>query len=83
MKQAFVQCYVWLHASLTFVESIEINPEDYGCKLTEGDMIVPKINSTDVIPDDLPVPCNCLKCAGKKISCLPLPCKTNKQLEIL
>ena len=50
-------------------------------KLTEDDILVPKINSKDVIPDDFPVPCNCLKCAKKP--CLSLPCKINKLLQIM
>ena len=61
IKRIFVHCY----ASLTLVESIEINPEDYEYELTEDDVLVPTINSKDVIPDDLVVPCNCLKCAKK------------------
>ena len=28
IKRVFLQCYLWLHAP--FVESIEVNPEDYG-----------------------------------------------------
>ena len=30
IKQALVLCYLWLHKLMIFVESIEINPEDYG-----------------------------------------------------
>ena len=30
------------------------------------DMLVPKITSKKVIPDDFPVPCSWLKCAKKK-----------------
>ena len=63
MKGAFLQCYLWLH--VPFVESIEINPEDYGYELTEEDMLVPTITTEDVIPDDFPVPCSCLKCVKK------------------
>ena len=48
-----------------FVESIEINPEDYGFEFTEDDMLVPTITTKDVIPDDFPVPCSCLKYAKK------------------
>ena len=41
IKRAFLLCYICLHAP--FVESIEINPENYGYELTEGDMLVPGI----------------------------------------
>ena len=63
IKWAFLQSYHWLHAK--FVESIEINHEDYGYELTEEDMLVPTITTEDVIPDDFPVPCSCLKCVKK------------------
>ena len=69
IKWAFLQCYLWLHAP--FVESVEINPEDYGYELTEEDMLVPTITTEDVIPDDFPVPCSCLKCAKKNVC----PCR--------
>ena len=65
IKRAFLQCYLWLHA--LFVESTDINPENYGYELTEDDMLVPTITSKDVIPEDFPVPCNCLKCAKKNV----------------
>ena len=55
IKRAFLQCYLWLHA--LFVESIEINPEDYGYEFTEDDMLVPTITFKNVLPDDFPVPC--------------------------
>ena len=69
IKRAFLQCYLWLHAP--FVESIEINPEDYGHELTEEDMLVSTITTEDIIPDDFPVLCSCLKCV-KKTLC---PCR--------
>ena len=69
IKRAFLQCYLWLHTP--FVESIEINPEDYGHELTEEDMLVSTITTEDIIPDDFPVLCSCLKCV-KKTLC---PCR--------
>ena len=59
----------------TIVESIEIEPENYGYELTEDDMLVPTVTSKDVMPDNFPVSCNCLKCLKKKR--LTLSCKTN------
>ena len=50
---------------MRFAESIEINPEDYGHELTEDDMLVPTINSKDVIPDDFVLSCNCLNVRKK------------------
>ena len=69
IKQAFLHCYLWLHA--LFVEPIETNPDNYGYELTEDDMLVPIITTEDVIPCDFPAPCSCLKCARKKNVC---PC---------
>ena len=66
MKRGFF-CYLWLHAP--FVESIETNLEDYGNELTEDDTLVSTITTKDVIADDFPVPCSCLKCAEK--TCTP------------
>ena len=69
ITQTFLQYYLWLHAP--FVESIEIEPENYGYELTEDDMLVPTVTSKDVMPDDFAVSCNCLKCL-KKNAC---PCR--------
>ena len=62
IKRAFLQCYLWLHAS--FVESIEINPEDYEYQLTKDYMLVPIITSKDVITTK-----NICPCHVKLISC--------------
>ena len=74
-----------------FVESIEINPEDYGYELTEDDILVPAITYEDVTPDDFPVPCNLLVSHDKdrrflkyaKKNRLSFLCETNKPQQIL
>ena len=62
-----LQSHLWLNAP--FVESIEINPEEY-----EDDMLVSTITFKNTVADDFPVSCNCLKCATKKR--LSLSCET-------
>ena len=47
-----------------------MNPDNYRYKLAEDDMLVPTITTKDVIPDDIPVLRNFLKCA-KRNAC---PC---------
>ncbi|XP_057301782.1 uncharacterized protein LOC130636171 isoform X2 [Hydractinia symbiolongicarpus] len=66
IKRSYLQTYVWLHAP--FVRSIDIDPTHYGYVLDEeGDCLKPKITEDDVLPDDLPQPCNCLKCARANV----------------
>ena len=44
---------------------LKLNPEDYEHWLIEDYMLVPTINTKDVIQDDFPVPCSSLKFAKK------------------
>ena len=60
IKRACFQCYLWVPCT---IESIEINPGDYGYELTEDDMLVPTNTTKDVISHHFPVLCSYLKCA--------------------
>ena len=61
IKRAYLQTYIWLHSA--FVESIEINPLEYGYELEDDDeeMMTPKIIE-EILSDELPMPCKFLKC---------------------
>ena len=72
IKRAYLQCYLWLHAP--FVESIEVNPEDYGYEFTADEMLLPIIVAGDTMPEDFPVPCNCMKCAKRNVC----PCRVKQ-----
>lgn len=73
IKRAYLQTYIWLHSA--YVESIEINPLEYGYELDDDDeeIIVPKIIEVS-LPDELPMPCNCVKCAKSNVC----TCRVNK-----
>ena len=47
-----------------------MGPDDYRCELAKDDMLVPTITTKDVIPDDIAVLHNFLKCV-KRNAC---PC---------
>ena len=58
--RAYLQCYIWLHAP--FIADIQLNPLDYGYTLDENGNLVPVLTTKPSISDELPAPCNCLKC---------------------
>ena len=62
IKRAYLQTYIWLHSA--FVESIEINPLEYGYEHEDDDdeVMTPNIIE-EILPDELTVPCKCVKCA--------------------
>ena len=66
IMRAYLQCYLWLHAP--FVENVEINPLEFGFYISNKELI-PKIIHGPSIPEDFPIPCNCIKCA--KINVCP------------
>ena len=65
IKRACFQCYLWVPCT---VESIEINPGDYGYELTGDDMLVPTITTKDVISHDFPV----LSSTMCQVTCVPV-----------
>ena len=64
IKRAYLQTHVWLHSP--FVASITIDPLDYGYQLDDEDHLKP-IVTDNVLPDDLPQPCKCVKCAKPNV----------------
>ena len=68
------QGYIWYRAPIK--RSIDIAPETYGYSNVE-DELVPIITDKDILPEKLPMPCNCKKCKSDKTCvCLKndLPC---------
>ena len=57
------------------MESIEINPLEYGYELEDNDevMMAPKIIE-DILTDELLMPCKCVKCAKSNVC----TCRVNK-----
>ena len=68
IKRAYLQTYIWLHAP--FSAELDIDPLNYGYEIEDDeddyDAIIPKI-VTDVLPDDFPMPCKCVKCARETV----------------
>ena len=65
IRRAYLQSHLWLHAS--FVEDITLNPLEYGYVEEDEEQLIPVVVSRSHIPDDFPVPCNCLKCARANV----------------
>ena len=56
------------------MESIEINPLEYGYELEHDDeMMTPKVIE-EILPDELPMPCKCVECAKSNVC----TCHVNK-----
>ena len=72
--RAHFQAYIWYRAPIK--RSIDIVPETYGYA-NEDDELVPIITDEDILPEKLPMPCNCKKCKSDK-TCVcrknDLPC---------
>ena len=68
IKRAYLQSYVWLRSP--FAKSLVIDSLEYGDKLQEDDDAeVMKLNiKTISLPEDLPIPCKCGKCARANVS---------------
>ena len=69
IKRAYLQCHLWIHAP--FMETIDIDPIQFGYFLNDDEEIAPLIMNGPSIPDDFPAPCNCLKCAKPNVC----PCR--------
>ena len=68
IRRAYLQCHFWLHPS--FVEDILLNPLKYGYFEDDKEHLFPG----SCIPDDFPVPYNCLKCARANVC----PCRARE-----
>lgn len=72
IKRAYLQSHVWINSA--FVASVTINPLNYGYEQDEtGESIKAKIVE-ESLPEELPMPCKCNKCAKSNI-CI---CRVNK-----
>ena len=75
IHRAYLQCYLWLHAP--FVESITLDPSQYGFYHDEDERLYPLLLNKVSLPEDFPEHCNCLKyvrgrvcaCRLKNIAC--------------
>ena len=66
IKRAYIQAHVWLHSY--FVESIEIDPVEYGYERDETEeLLIPIITPELTVPEELPMPCKCIKCARETV----------------
>ena len=73
---ALYQCYRWVMAPDRDIAISHLPPEDYAYQVT-GKYLEPLLIDGPYIPDDLPEPCTCGKCARKNVcSCriAEIPC---------
>ena len=70
--RAYIQCYIWLHAP--FLQDIQLNLLDYGYALDENGNLVPLLTEEVSLPEEFPIPCNCLKCSKQTVC----PCRVKK-----
>ena len=63
--RAYLQCYIWLHSA--FLENIDLDPLEYGYRLTEDNNLVPIISTKQSIPSNFPQACNCKKCSKASV----------------
>ena len=64
--RAYLQCYIWPRSA--FPRNIDLDPLEYGYRLTEDSDLVPIISAKSSIPSNFPQPCSCQKC-GKASLC--------------
>ena len=66
IKPAYLQSYVWLR--YRFAKGLVIDSLEYDYKQQEDDdeVLKPEI-MTIALPEDLPIPCNCGKCARANV----------------
>ena len=62
----YLQGYIWLHSA--YLENNDLDPLEYGYRLTADRKLVPIISTKLSIPCNFPQPCNCQKC-GKASVC--------------
>ena len=72
IKREYFQCYRWSHVA--FIENVTLDPIDYGYVADDEGLISSRIVDCETIPDDFPLPCNCLKCAKSSVC----PCRIKK-----
>ena len=62
---AYLQGYIWLHSA--YLENIDLDPLEYGYRLTANRKLVPIISTKLSIPCNFPQPCNCQKCSKASV----------------
>ena len=72
IKRAYYTCYRWCH--VPFMEEIDLNPINYGYYEDVDENLVPEIIQGETIPNDFPIPCNCIKCAKSNVC----PCRVRE-----
>ena len=72
IMRAYFQCNRWVNAAS--VESITLDPLQYGYVAEEEGLICPEVVNYEIIPIDFPMPCNCLKCARSNVC----PCRVKR-----
>ena len=50
-----------------FLENIDLDPLEYGYRLTEDNNLVPIISTKQSIPSNFPQACNCKKCSKASV----------------
>ena len=56
---------------MAFIENVTLDPIDYGYVADDEGLISLRIVDCETIPDDFPLPCNCLKYAKSSVC----PCR--------
>lgn len=59
IPRAYLQCYLWLHASV--IEDISRNPLEFGYTFNDKKHLAPLIKPHLTLPSDLSSPCNCFR----------------------
>ena len=70
--RAYIQCKMWFDALSE--EDTTLDPVQYGYTVDEDGHVLPNILSGPSVPDEFPVPCNCLKCSMVNVC----PCRVRK-----
>ena len=75
IQRAYLQSYLWYRAP--FDEALDVDPRQLGYTKNDHDHFYPIVTIKERIPEDFPMPCNCLKCARDSVCpCrhLQIPC---------
>ena len=65
IMRAYLQCFK--RRQSPFVESIELDPVNYGYRIDEDEKLVPVISTKPPIPSNFPHPCSCQKCSKANV----------------
>ena len=65
IKWAYYQCNLWIGAATTHTS--QLSPLEYEYALDENEFLYPILSVNQVLPQDFPQPCSCLKCARETV----------------